>query len=116
MIVFILCLDISIFVVIWWSYIILCSCDYSLFVYPWVNIATRTCNYPFPIYSSCWFVIQAVFILNKLQSAELEQHFGKFHNLDFENQLLSRFAWNAIVIRPVPQKFICLVKKRNGTF
>ena len=38
MIVFILCLDISIFVVIWWSYIILCSCDYSLFVYPWVNI------------------------------------------------------------------------------
>ena len=42
MIVFILCLDISIFVVIWWSYIILCSCDYSLFVYPWVNITLHS--------------------------------------------------------------------------
>ena len=41
MIVFILCLDISIFVVIWWSYIILCSCDYSLFVFPWVNITKQ---------------------------------------------------------------------------
>ena len=51
MIVFILCLDISISVVIWWSYIILCSCDYSLFVYPWVNITsfsdvlTQSCLY-----------------------------------------------------------------------
>ena len=35
---------------------------------------------------------------------------------DFEKQWLSCFAWKAIVIRSVPQKFICLVKKRNGTF
>ena len=29
---------------------------------------------------------------------------------------LSSFAWKAIVIRPAPQKFICLVKQKNGTF
>ena len=35
---------------------------------------------------------------------------------DFEKQWLSRFAWKAIVVRPVQQKFICLVKYSNGTF
>ena len=35
---------------------------------------------------------------------------------DFEKQWLSSFACKAIVIRPVPQKFICLVKEKNGTF
>ena len=30
--------------------------------------------------------------------------------------LLSSFTCKAIVIRLVPQKFICLVKERNGTF
>ena len=33
---------------------------------------------------------------------------------DFEKQWLSSFACKAVVIRPVPQKFICLVKERNG--
>ena len=41
---------------------------------------TWTYNYPFPIYNSLLFVIEAVFISNKLQSTELEQHFEKFHN------------------------------------
>ena len=35
---------------------------------------------------------------------------------DFEKQWLSCFAWKAIVVGPVQQKFICLVKDRNGTF
>ena len=35
---------------------------------------------------------------------------------DAEKQWLSSFACKTILIRPVPQKFICLVKKRNGTF
>ena len=35
---------------------------------------------------------------------------------DFEKQWLISFAWKAIVIRPVPQKFICLVKESNETF
>ena len=35
---------------------------------------------------------------------------------DFEKQWLSSFAWKAIVVRSVPQKLICLVKERNGTF
>ena len=35
---------------------------------------------------------------------------------DFEKEWLSSFASKAIVIRAVPQKFLCLVKKRNGTF
>ena len=34
----------------------------------------------------------------------------------FEKRWLSSFAWKAIVIRPVPQRFICVVKKRNETF
>ena len=33
---------------------------------------------------------------------------------DFEKQWLSCFAWKAIVVGPVQQKFICLVKDRNG--
>ena len=61
------------------------------------------------------FVIEAVFISNKLQSAEMEQHFERFITIlyDFEKQFLSSFAWKAIVIRSVPQKFICLVKKEE---
>ena len=35
---------------------------------------------------------------------------------DFEKQWLSSFAWKTIVIKPVPQKFICLVKERNENF
>ena len=35
---------------------------------------------------------------------------------DFEKQGISSFTWNAVVIRPVPQDFIRLVKERNGTF
>ena len=35
---------------------------------------------------------------------------------DFEKQWLSSFAWKTIVVRPVPQKFISLVKERNGAF
>ena len=35
---------------------------------------------------------------------------------DFEKEWLRSFAWKAIVFRAVPQKFLCLVKKRNGTF
>ena len=56
------------------------------------------------------FVIEAVFISNKLQSAEVEHHFGKFHNHTGYQ------ACKAIVIGPAPQEFICLVKQRNGTF
>ena len=75
-------------------------------------------NYPFPIYSSLLLVTEAVFILNKLQSADLEQHFGGFITTlyDFEKQWLISFDWKAIVIRPVTQNFISLRKKRNGTF
>ena len=35
---------------------------------------------------------------------------------DFEKYCLSSFAWKAIIVRPVPQTFIVLVKERNGTF
>ena len=35
---------------------------------------------------------------------------------DFEKQWLSSYVYKAIVIRPVPQKFICLVRERNETF
>ena len=35
---------------------------------------------------------------------------------DFEKQWLSTFAWKAIVVRPVQQNFICLVKDRHETF
>ena len=35
---------------------------------------------------------------------------------DFEKQWLNSFAWKAIVIGAVPQKFSFLVKRRNGTF
>ena len=35
---------------------------------------------------------------------------------DFEKEWLSSFVCKAIDIRPVPQKFICLVKKRIEPF
>ena len=35
---------------------------------------------------------------------------------DFKKQWLNRFVWKAMVVRPVSQKFICLVKYSNGTF
>ena len=36
---------------------------------------------------------------------------------DFEKQWLnSTFTWKAMVVRPVQQKFICLVEDRPGTF
>ena len=35
---------------------------------------------------------------------------------EFEKQWLSSFAWKAIVVRPVQQKFICLVKDTHGIF
>ena len=35
---------------------------------------------------------------------------------DFEKQWLSTFAGNVIFVRPVQQKFICLVDDRHATF
>ena len=58
-----------------------------------------------------WIVIKAVFISNKLQSAEVQNWSNILENFiallyDFEKQWLSSFACEALVSRPVPQKFL----------
>ena len=52
----------------------------EIFVAKWDTASYFLKNTSLNSYSSLLFVIEAVFISNKLQSAELEQHFGKFHN------------------------------------
>ena len=56
-----------------------------------------TYNYPNPFTVAFCLWLKQYSSQNKLQGAELEQHFRKFKNHDFEKQWLSSFAGKAIV-------------------